>query len=200
MTLLASVEDFKMITGLTDEQIDNDRVTGLLGLASSAILPFCHGQEILEGTSTDVTVYNYEGVFLLPQRPVTAVTSVTVDGELIDPELYRWTPGGNRKPAKLIRRVSGVDSYWLCAEAVVDYAHGTETAPGTVVACVVSMVKHLIDTGGGPRALQRTEGPFSASFADEGHSAAMAVPGPVKSTLDRVFGLDGYASVPILRG
>ena len=187
---LVSVEDFVTITC---SAAPTAQIRALLAQASSAVLAEARGQQIVAGTSTDVTVRNYEGVFYLPQRPVTAITSVVVnDAELVENVDYRWTPGGNRRPAMIIRQVDGLDVLFDSATATVTYSHGWAELPGQISAAIVAMVANSIATNSGTTVLTGTTiGPFSESYA-------ASVPPNVKDVVDHVCGVDRDTSVPIM--
>jgi hypothetical protein len=194
---LASVADYETVTGVTVGE-DSGRIERLLDLASAAVLAEAHGQLIVATEDTEEIVYPYEGVGRLSQRPVTAVGSVVVDGETLDTDEYRWTPGGNRRPAYLIRRSNGYDCSWSCREMTVTYSHGWDPVPAQIIVAVVNMVKGVIDLGGGGEVASKSNGPFSVTFVEGSQVNDLRVAGPVKSTLDRLCGVPGPASVPVL--
>jgi hypothetical protein len=195
MTLLVSVDEYQAVTGDT---CDKGRLTSLLTYASSAILAEAHGQQIVAGSSTDTIVFNYEGRFYLPQRPVTAVASVTIDGELLDPTGYRWTAGGNRRHATIIRRCDGHDSSFRCAEATVTYSHGWAVVPGQIVMAIVAMVRSAIATDMGTRELvSKTIGGSTDQYATTDRTADMNVAGSTRALLDKLCGVDGFGSVSV---
>lgn len=197
MTLLASVADYEAVTGVTVGE-DSGRIERLLALASSAVLAEAHDQEIVAATDTVETIYPYEGVGRFSQRPVTDVTSVVVDGDTLTEDTdYRWTAGGNRRPAYLIARSNGYDVAWTVQEITVTYDHGWSTVPAQIVLAVVNMVKGVVDLGGGPEVSSKTSGPFSVSFVEGTQVTDLRVTGPTKSILDRLCGVYGPTSVPV---
>lgn len=139
MTALASTTDYETLTGQHLDDAEVTRVGDLLEMASEAVLAGAHGQNITSQTYTDATLYVHEGRFLFPQRPVTAVSSVVVDGTTYTTDDYRWIPGGDGRPAELIYRVSGYDRPWPYHEAVVTYTAGWATVPFPLRAAVVAM-------------------------------------------------------------
>lgn len=67
---------------------------------------------------------NGRTVLLLPEVPVTAVTSVTIDGTALDADGYRWNREG------ILTRLCGV---WpLDADVQVVHDHGNEPIPAAV--------------------------------------------------------------------
>lgn len=199
MAALASIDDYQDLTGQVVAAEDEVRITRLLGFASEAVLAGAHGQTIEQSTTTDLICRPYEGVVYLPQRPVTAVTSVSVGGVTVDPSGYRFTSGGNRRHAKLIRRVTGGDSCWAdCLEVTVTYVHGWATIPGPIISAVVNMASSVVANAGGPAVAQEGTGPFSTTFATfDLQSSTMSLSGPTKSVLAALCGVDQMASVPV---
>lgn len=195
MVALASIDDYAAITGAYPD--DHGRVHRLLELASDAVLAGAHGQQILSGPFS-CTVRPWDGVVYLPQRPVTAVDTVHLDGELVDPTGYRWEPGGNRRPARLLCRDDSGDTWWPDGELAVEGTAGWATVPGQIVAAVVAMVAGTITNGGGPAITQEGAGPFQMSFGP-GQSPDLALPMSTRQLLDRLCGVDGPTSVPVGR-
>lgn len=191
---LVSVEDFVHLTGSTAPK---PRIKALLVAASSAVLAEAHGQELVRASSTDTVVFNWEGRFYLPQRPVISIESVTINGiELADDE-YRWTAGGNRRHAVIVRRCDGRDASFTAAEATVSYTHGWEELPGQITMAIVALVSGSLATSAGTSVItSMTLGPYSETHQPIAHSADMAVPGSTRSLLERLCGVDGFASVP----
>jgi hypothetical protein len=202
MTALASIADYTAITGRTVADGDETtRIERLLELASDAILAGAHGQTITTGTTTDLTCRPYDGVIYLPQRPVTAVTAVSIDGVDYASDAYRFTPGGDRRPAMLLRRSNGRDVPWPdCVEVQVTYDHGWDPIPGQIIAATVAMASAVVRNAGGPARIQEGTGPFTAGFATfDLQSSTMNLSGPTRSLLDQLCGVTVPASVPIGR-
>lgn len=200
MTTLVSAEEYRSITGDT---CDDRRLRVLLKHASSAILAEAHGQEIVSSTSTDTVVFNYEGRFYLPQRPVTNVASVTVNGEELETNDYRWTAGGNRRHAMIIRRYNGLDGVFFQPEATVTYTHGWATVPGQIVMAVVAIVSNLIATQTGTRDLtMRQIGNTQERYAQklDLQLPDMNVTGSTRAILDKLCEVDQHGSVSVQRG
>jgi hypothetical protein len=195
VVVLASIDDYAAVTG--SYPADEGRVHRLLELASDAVLAGAHGQQIVSGTVTS-TVRPWEGVAYLPQRPMTAVASVVADGATVDPSEYRWEPGGNRRPALLIRREDGRDVWWPMGELTVEYTAGWVVVPGQIVAAVVAMVVGTMTAGGGPAVTQEGAGPFQMSFAP-GQSPDLSLTRSTRRLLDQLCGVDGPSSVPVHR-
>lgn len=204
---LATIDDYELLTGTTVAGADRARVERLLAVASDQLLgaPEAFGQEIAAGTTTAV-LRPIEGVIRFPQRPVTAVTSVTVDGTVLAANTdYRWTPGGDGQHAYLIRRRSGVDGWWESDEPEVSvaWAHGWSTIPDRVVAAVVAMVHGVVRTPAEDIDVQsRSETVAGYQIADtyaEGRGDGTRIPGNARSMLERLCGVPGPVSVPTVR-
>ena len=194
---LASTDDYETITG---QPVDNAaQVDALLEIASEAVLAGAHGQNIIETTYEDATLYNSHGVFRFPQRPVSAVASVTVDGVELSTDDYRFTPGGSRRHAYLIRRVDGFDSTWPDAECVVTYTAGWANVPMVVKAAVVAMAEARIAAAGGQVLAAETLGGHREEFVQaSAQTTDMAVPSSTQKILDRMCGVPRDQSVPIV--
>lgn len=206
---LASTAQYEAITGVTlvADSAEKTRVETLLDLASAAVLAEADGQ-LIEATADDeVTLYPFEGTVRFPQRPVTAVSSVVLSNGGTSVTLtagtdYRWTAGGNRRPAYLIRVRNGHDSYWTLGDVVeVTYSHGWATIPAQIVAIVVAMVKAIVDNDGGASATSETAGPFSESWdASHVEPGAFKLSPSADEVLDDLCGIDGPVSIDIGRG
>lgn len=190
---LAGIEDFELIAG---PAADEDRVMRLIEMASDSVLAEAHGQQIVAGSSTEV-LQPWSGLIWLPQRPVTAVTEVAVDGEVVDPSRYRFTRGAHGRPALLVARRGGADVAWR-SEVTVTYDHGWDPVPGQVRAAVATMVAQVLGLDGGPARSQRQTGPFMDAYRDP-QTPDMAPTGPTKSMLDTLCRVRSPASVPVVR-
>lgn len=199
---LASRADYEEIFNVSLDVGEAVQVERLLDIASSTLLASAYGQTISEATTEDLTLSPSGGVVRFPQRPVTAVASVTYDGDaLTEGDDYRWTEGGNGQPAYLIRRIDGVDSYWA-DDVVVTYTHGYATVPDQIVAAVVFMAAAMKQTaadGGVPvvsRSEQIDDYSESVRYAE---AAGVTVPGWAFPLLEELFGVAGATSVPVVR-
>lgn len=197
MVALASIDDYAAVTGAYPA--DTARVARLIELASDAVLARAHGQQIISATVTS-TVRPYEGAAYLPQRPVTAIESVVVDGVTLDSDRYRFEPGGNRRPALLYRRHAGRDVWWDCGELTVTYTAGWDPVPGQIIGVVVAMSKGVSDTGGSAPIIQESTGPFQVSVSAAAvQTPDMALTESAQSIIDALCSVTGPASVAIGR-
>lgn len=200
---LATVADYEAITGTTVPASPSPvraRIERLLDLCSSAALAGAHGQNITETTYTAVSLNVHDGLAYFPQRPVSQVTTVTIDGvTLVDGTDYRWTPGGNRAPAVLVRVDSGCDSVWT-GKPVATFTAGWNPVPGQVIAMVVSMVRSTIVNEGAQPSTQEGAGPFQESWEGvETENANLSLTVSAQATLDRLCGLRSAGSSAIGR-
>lgn len=216
---LASTTQYEAITGQTSDA----RVEALLDLASAAVVDAAGGQQIASGTVTAEVIRPWMGIGHFAQRPVTAVASVAwnipgVSAVTLSAADYRWESGGHGRPARLIRQVAGVDALWsgtdvlwpsgvvasgaIASTLTVTYTAGWATVPAQIVSLVVSMVKNVIDTAGGPTATTETLG--AASFSYDGAQlppGAFLLTDAQQAMLDGLVGLKGGAtSVPARAG
>ncbi len=117
---LASVNDLRLMPGVPGTDVLSDAQAGLLlEIATAVVQSAAGGQRILEVVDDEVTLYaGYESFLRLPQQPVTAVTSVTLDGTLLAADAWR------RRPAGVWRECGWVTSSQCEVEVAVVYTHG----------------------------------------------------------------------------
>jgi hypothetical protein len=116
--MIATPEQLTLL--MQDSGLDEELATLLLELATGEVQAMT-GQRLVEvdGDEIELYVYRNTGMELtLPQRPVTAVTSVEIDGTAVTD--YRWAAGSSR----LIR-----DCWWSTrcpppSIVGVTYSHG----------------------------------------------------------------------------
>lgn len=133
-------------------------VNRLLGMADDAItaeVPGVSFDAVVTGaTATFERVIGDE--IWLPGRPVVQVTEVTVDGEVVDPDLYvssRWGP---------LRRRCLDWSAWRTIQVTWDY--GMASPPGDVTNVAADLVSRQLHDPG--RTRQETIGQYSYTSAD----------------------------------
>lgn len=194
---LANIADYEAITGTTVAAEQVDRIERLLDLSSSAVLAGAHGQLIEQTTFTDLVCRPSDGLIYLPQRPVQSITTVAYEGETITAGTgYRVEPGGDGRPALLIRRCDGRDAAWLC-DVTVSGVAGWDPIPGQIISMVVAMSSSAVENDGGTAPNQDTAGPFSSSWDDPQPAGDLTI--KQQATLDRLCGLRSPASVPTSR-
>lgn len=208
---LATTADYEAITGnmLDDPSPERTRVERLLELSESAVLAGANGQNIISQDYTSIGIHPFEGVAYLPQRPVSAVDSVVVvnsDGTetTLAADDYRFEPGGNGRPAKLIRRRYGRDDWWSLDERdlLVDYTAGWVSVPGQIIGMQIAMVAGTIAGNGGPAVISHSE--TLGGYADtdtydaaEARQANYALTPSDLATLDRLCSVANHGSVPV---
>src|SRR5699024_1712464 len=111
--------------------IDEEEAAFILGLAEAAVLAEVR-QDIRASTDTEATLDGTgTPVLLLPQVPVTGVSSVTEhDRELTEGTDYVWSASG------VLTRLRRAWSALPRSVSVV-YSHGHETVPGVVRSATV---------------------------------------------------------------
>lgn len=201
MVALASIDYYEAITGSL-ETPDPARLRILLELAEGAVLAGAHGQNIVEQEYEDATLYNSDGRFYFPQRPVTDVASVVVDGVTLAAGTdYRFTSGGDGRAAALIRRVNGRDSWWACAEATVTYTAGWATVPAQIIGAVVATAHGIYNGSDATTQTITPEGQAIPSFpAVVLAPLAMKLQPAVQQVIDGMCKVKGPASVEIVSG
>lgn len=159
--------------------IDNDDASALLALslASDAVRAYI-GQEIsivedeeltLDGTGTTLV--------LLPELPVTDVSSVIEDGlELTYDEDFYWSAQGElirveprwegitrvERPWESLKRI---ERRWIKKPRaiVVTYSHGYATVPGPIKGATLALAGRLVDSPAGVK--QETIGAYSVTYS-----------------------------------
>lgn len=127
---LLNIAELRAAAGVTDNSQDA-RLLGLGRGASTALARQCcivddgvYPPTLLRETCTEVFRWTGCGPLALARRPVTSVTSVAVDGVLIDPADYEIVGGRN-----LWRLSSDAISSWAAGKITVVYVCGWEPAP-----------------------------------------------------------------------
>jgi hypothetical protein len=118
---LATVEQLMLMPGVPAD-LDPDVAGMLIEAATAVVQAAAGGQRILEVVDDEVTLYGDHASRLdLPQRPVTAVTSVTHDGTL----LTQGTAHGTwRRAPNAVWRSCGWGSNCGPVPTTVVYTHG----------------------------------------------------------------------------
>ena len=200
---LATLDDYANLTGTVVAEADEDRIEALLAMASDAVRLEAQ-QTIEEATYEDVVLFPWEGIAYFPERPVTAVGSVTVNLGLTDEKVlteadYRWTPGGKGRPAMLIKQFAERDDYWRVGDRLtVTYDAGWETVPAPLIAAVVAMTKSIVDRQGGQAVVSTTTGPFSVTYDTmDRQSSTLALSPAALAVVRRLCHVPRFASVPV---
>lgn len=156
---------------------------------ASAVIRTYTGQDFESATTTETLVYGVDSHLRLSQRPVTAVTSVTVDGLTWSPDLWDFTSDGwLYEPRGAIGRWIGS---WRGATVVVTYTHGYVTVPESVRFVCLTLAARAMEN---PTMLAREGiGSADASYAQTGFN--LGAGGSL--TDNERFILDAYRGVVI---
>lgn len=164
MASLATVADVETILGRELTGDEETRYERLLEMKSRVVRAYT-GQFLEEVTETVTLTPDAWGQVRLPQRPVTAVTSVTVDGETVDADGYTWTPSGT------LARVYG---YWS-RPVVVNYTHGYNPIPDDIAMVVAEMAVAGASSSSAPSGVKSESiGSYSVSYSDTQSSSVSA--------------------------
>lgn len=133
MADLASLADYQLRHGDV-ASADEAKVTALLGDASSMVREV--SRLYIEAVTDEVLEVDGSGTprIILPEMPVTDVSSVVVDGETLAATDYRWWSWGG-----LDRCAGGVWPYGP-REVTVTYSHGWAPVQDWVIGLVCSIV------------------------------------------------------------
>jgi hypothetical protein len=166
---LAQQADVEANLGRELTSTEIDRVVALLGNASRLIRGYCR-QDFASATTTDLLRIT-AGRVRLPQRPVTAVTSVKLVG--FD-GVQRWTVPFIWDGIDEITMMGDLlvinlpeilhDVYATTAE--VTYTHGYTTVPDDIVELTALMVARVFQSPASAGVNYQTAGPFSVRIAD----------------------------------
>lgn len=160
--------------------------TVMLAVASSVVRAAAQSP-ILETDST-VTLWAVDGdqYLDLPGMPVTAVTSVTLDGEVLDADTYKLVAG------RLWRSAGWGGCEPL--EVEVDLTHGFPEVPAYIVqlVCDLAIAGAASASAGAhdPRVIAEKIDDYAVTFADgaESVATAMELPRLTRDALRKKFG------------
>jgi hypothetical protein len=203
VTSLAAPGDLEARLGRNLTDAETARVEALLADASAMIRAYT-GQDFGLAEDDEVTLRGPGGTIRLPQRPVTAVSSVVAVGGDGAPDvtLVDWIWDG----VDQIR--VGEGSFVINLPAVwwdddgypgtyrVTYSHGYETVPADVVAVVCGMVARTLTAptmAGGVRS--ETIGPYSYQLDAAGTGLAVIMSAADREALKRYRRTEGMISV-----
>lgn len=157
--LLATVDDVSTLLGVTLDAAQSDRVERLLAMASGVARSFTR-QHLSHVTDDTITVRGVrDALLVLPERPVTAVSQVTVAGDVVDPAGYYTS-------SDALRLMFG--ELWGSPdlEVTVTYSHGFDPVPADVVAVVAGIAARLYRNPDGYRS--ETIGDYSYTVDGSG--------------------------------
>jgi len=167
MPSLATIDDVAAVAQPVPDG-DAERVERLLELVTAWVQRYT-GQTFFAVENDVVTLTPHDGVLRLPQRPVTAVHSVSIGDSLIAPSQYECDVGGNMR--RLSPTAAGIDSQfsglagswpisgewpWPPHRTTIDHDHGYTDMPGDLVLVVAEVVAERWLAG--PRIAERKTG------------------------------------------
>lgn len=206
MVSLATTADLVARLGRDITCEEDARVEALLADASALVRAYT-GQDFEETTDAEVTLRAQGGLIRLPQRPVTAVSSVVAIGGNGVPDLALtdwWWDG-----LDLIRIGAGEyvvnlpEQWWDDEDGYpgtfrVTYSHGYASPPADVVAVVCGMVLRTLtaptSVGG---VTSETIGPYSYRLESAGVGTAVALGEMERKVLARYRQTTGMISVRV---
>jgi hypothetical protein len=160
MVALARIEDVEVIVGRDIDGDDVARVERLIEFVSAPIVRRLPAVSFVAVTGASVVVRPRNGRIWLPMGPVTAVSSVTVGSDLVDPAAYDLTASGRLVllDADALPSASGRPAFdgtqrWPSIETSVVYDYGfDEGEPPDDLALVSAEIVAAKWLGGAARA------------------------------------------------
>lgn len=203
MISLATPEDIEARLGRDLTEAEASRAIALLADASAMIRAYT-GQDFALVEDDEVTLRGPGGIIRLPQRPVTAVSSVTaVGGDGVpDVVLVDWIwDGVDEVRVGNGSFVINLPEVWWDDDGYpgtyrVTYSHGYVEVPADVVAVVCGMVMRTLTAptmAGGVRS--ETIGPYSYQLAEAGTGISVIMSQADRDALKRYRRTEGMFSV-----
>lgn len=185
MAQFATVSDLASWLGTTIPNGDA-RATLLLQMASAAVQN--RARQRLEFVAGDVVTLpgTYSDALVLPERPVTAVSAVVIDGVALASTAYAWTRLGR------LWRVDGGSWGSPKTAVAVTYSHGFATIPDDIRGVCLSAAARAYEN---PAAVQ-AESVASYSVTHGAEARGVALTGTERDVVDRYR--RRTASVPVL--
>ncbi len=183
--LFATHEDLAALIGRTLTQEEQDRGTALLRIASSIVQT--EAKQHIAYVADDVLERrgSRESAILLPERPVIAIASVTIDGDTINADDY--TIDGHE-----VTLVGGWGD--SCAALTITYTHGWADIPEAIKSVVLSAVMRVWSNPGG--IVSQTLGAASTTFVTGGLPAGLLLTDDERRIVRRVVST-GTASLQL---
>ncbi len=181
MASFATVAELETFLGVAEDSLNAAQATELLTIASSTIRDECL-QTIYAVEGDSVTLRGSWGREVwLPERPVVAVASITIDGTELAATAYKWTSDGRVTfYGDAWKALDGPDEgaeggnrrYWGGDEVlvVVEYSHGYETVPANVRGVCLELAKRAIQNPSAGGIVQESVGSYSVSYSREAAS------------------------------
>lgn len=137
MEALATLADLEAVLLREITTDESPRLTRLLEMASGIFRS--ESRQTISVVAGDVITIrgSWDSQLFVPERPVTAVASVTIRGVLLDPSAYTW-----RSTGLLERQFASWGDPW--APVIVTYDHGYTEIPDDVVGVICDMVANVV--------------------------------------------------------
>lgn len=151
------------------DQAEVEQWTLLLELVSGDVVQAC-GRDIAAGTGTVKLAGTHSRDLLLPQAPVTSVTSVAVNGVALGSGEWTWNERGTLRRGSASwdpDDAGALDGFtWGGPTSTVEvtYAWGFETIPTWAKAATLRACARIIGNPG--QVTQETLGVYSATYGD----------------------------------
>ena len=221
LTPLAVPADVAPMLGRELSATEIGYATSLIAMGSALVRSYTR-QQISAITADTVTLAgNWAQRLVLPQRPVTAVSSITINGVTLDPASYSWDRYGNlyqltgsSLPDSSGTLTGAVSQLWgpagssftsyaggpswsgPMAVIIVTYDHGYAVTPAEITNEIAGMTAMQIATGAGIE--KETIGTYSVSYA-RSPSGGLSLSDSTKKVLDQFRKRASTVSVATIR-
>mgnify|MGYP007100061062 CR=1 FL=1 len=141
----ATAADLEDYLGVTFTAADTVRAGLILNAATESIRAYC-AQTISQATTTAKLPGTWSYDLMLPEAPVTAVTTVTLNGDALTTNSdYYWNSRGTLRRAADFTVAPATTAHWGGPEATVSvtYTHGYATIPDAVESTCLSVAARL---------------------------------------------------------
>lgn len=170
----ATIDELR--TFVNDATLDMARAQQALNFATGKIQGYTR-QEFSETADSTITIRGTWGdTFYLPQRPVTDVDSITVDGILAAALSYEWSSDGKvtlaQDPSFVINLAERDGGYFGGDRVLIRivYSYGLAPIPNDVKAVCCALAARSLATPAGGATQSVTLGSFTEQFfASQGH-------------------------------
>lgn len=173
---LASVDELMVLLGRTFDETEEAQAGMILRQASSAVRAWT--RQTLSVVTGDIITLpgSWSSELELPERPVTAVTAVAVDGTTLDASAYALKLGRLQRTRHDISLLN-FDPWYRCGwggperAVTVTYTHGYATIPDDVHDVVLEVAALLMGNPGHVR--QESLGSYAVTYATETLAASL---------------------------
>ncbi len=164
-TNLATSGELAVLLQRTFTDAEEDAANLLLAGVSDAIRTFTRQTLSLVEDDELVQWADWTHTLWLPERPVVTLTSITVEGTLIDPDTYTWDQSGEVRfgPGMF----AGGSVTWRRRRATIVYSHGFDPIPGDIKGVCLEMVQVGLSMPDGRVVRSESVGPDSITYATD---------------------------------